>query len=209
MKIEIDPATIERIEKMGGALTDAAINEALDIIEGIRKGPVPKLKGVQIKPETMERIEKIGGTLTDIAINKAIEIIEGKEDGPESKLKLTGTRPIKAKINGMDIINSRGSWTFILTELMSLAAKDKANVNRLGEIFAHPAVIEGRISDEQHRPIKGTNYSIRYMTNTHTGHAIIHGASKLGYRLRIEYQFTGSGKTGRICVTDEDDDDET
>ena len=212
MKIEIKPTTIERIEKMGGTLTDAAINKALDIIEGIRKGPVPELNGIQIKPATIERIEKIGGTLTDVAINKAIDIIEGKEDGPEPKLKLTGTKPVKVTLNGKDI-KSGGSWTFVLIQLMILAARNKANVDRLGEIFAHPAVIEGRISDEQHKPIGGTNYSIRYMTSTYTGHAIIHGARKLGYKLCIEYQFTDSGKMGEIRVIgddkDIDKDDET
>ena len=199
MKIEIKPATIKRIDKMGGTLTDAAINKALDIIEGIRKGSVLKLKGVQIKPKTMKRIEKIGGTLTDVAINELIDMIEGKRELPEPKLKLTGTKPIKATINGRNI-NSVGSWTFILLELMRLAARDKANVNRLGEIFAHPAVIEGRISDEQHKPIGKTNYSVRCMKNTYTGRAIIQGARKLGYKLYIKFQFTRSGKTCEIRV---------
>ncbi len=34
MKIEIKPATIKRIEKMGGTLTDIAVNKAIDILTG-------------------------------------------------------------------------------------------------------------------------------------------------------------------------------
>ena len=154
---------------------------------------------IEIKSATIERIEKMGGTLTDVAINKAIDIVEGKRDCPKPKLKLTGTQPIKAKINGKDVNNKKLGWSFILLELMRLAVKDKANLNRLGEIFSHPAVIEGKISDAQHRPIEGTNDSIRYMLNTSTGFSIIHGAKKLGYKLYIKYQWT-NGKRGEIRV---------
>ena len=154
---------------------------------------------IEIKPATAERIEKIGGTLTDVAINKAIDIVEGKTDCPKPKLKLTGTKPIKATINGKNVDSEKLGWSFILLELMRLAGKDKANLNRLGEIFSHPAVIEGRICDAQHRPIEGTNDSIRYMTNTPTGFSIIHGAKNLGYKLCVEYQWT-DGKTGEMRV---------
>lgn len=34
MKIEIKPATVKRIEKMGGTLTDVAINKAIDTVTG-------------------------------------------------------------------------------------------------------------------------------------------------------------------------------
>lgn len=154
---------------------------------------------IEIKPTTVERIEKIGGTLTDVAINKAIDIVEGKKDDTKPKLNLTGTKPIKATINGKSVNSKNLGWSFILTELMRLAGKDKTNLNQLGEIFSHPAVIEGKIRDAQHIPIEGTNNSIRYMTNTPTGYSIAYGAKKLGYKLYIEYQWT-DGKRGEMRV---------
>lgn len=154
---------------------------------------------IEIKPATVKRIEKMGGVLTDVAINKAIDIIEGKKDCPKPKLKLTGTKPIKAIINGKDVDGEKLGWSFILLELMRVAGKDKTNLNQLGEIFSHPAVIEGKIRDAQHIPIEGTNNSIRYMTNTPTGYSIAHGAKKLGYKIYIEYQWT-DGKRGEMRV---------
>lgn len=154
---------------------------------------------IEIKLATVKRLEKMGGTLTDVAINKAIDIIEGKGDDPKPKLNLVGTKPIKAAINGKKVDSNKLGWSFILIELMRLAGKDKANLNRLGEIFSHPAVIEGRVRDAQHIPIEGTNDSVRYMPNTPTGYSIVHGAKKLDYKLYIEYQWT-DGKRGEMRV---------
>ena len=155
---------------------------------------------IEIKPSTVKRIEKMGGTLTDVAINKAIDIITGEKEVQKSDDHiLTHSRPIKAIINGRDIDNGDLSWSFILLEIMALAGKDEVNLEKLGEIFSHPAVLAGRIKDRQHKPIEGTNYSIRLMNATPTGHSIRHGAMNLGYKVYIEHRFE-NGEIGTIEV---------
>lgn len=155
---------------------------------------------IEIKPATVKRIEKMGGTLTDVAINKAIDIVTGEKEVQKSDdYVLTNARPIKAIINGRDIDNGDLSWSFILLEMMALAGKDKANLGKLGEIFSHPAVLEGRIKDRQHKPIEGTSYSVRLMNATPTGRSIRHGAMNLGYKVYIEHRFE-DGEVGRIEV---------
>ena len=108
------------------------------------------------------------------------------------------TKPIKATINGRNVLAL--SWNPIMRELMELAAKDPQNLNRFDEIF-NVDLVPGYASDYYHTYIAGARSSVPGLNATEAGRAIIQGATKLGFSVYIEYEWTEKAepsKRGKI-----------
>lgn len=121
-----------------------------------------------------------------------------------SKIELPNlehTKPIKAKINGEHV--SVLGWNPILREVLELAAKNPDNSGKFREIF-NVDLLPGVITGPHHVYVKGTSSSIRGLNANNAGHAIIRGATKLGFSVHIEYAWTDKAepsKQGKICNT--------
>ena len=111
------------------------------------------------------------------------------------------TRPVKATINGKHV--SVLGWNPIMRELLEIAAKNPNNSGRFKEIF-NVELIPGFVEGPHHVYVNGVRSSIRGLSANNAGRAIIKGATKLGFEVYIEYEWTDkaeSSKQGKICDT--------
>lgn len=136
--------------------------------------------------------------MTDAA-NQSLDEFEKTPEPKSGERDLRFTEILEATVNG-EIIK-KPSWRNIVAYILTLAGKNKHNLNQIREIFPGVLVKRGKHSG-YFKYIPEIDCSIHDQDASNIANAIEHAASMLGFKVYIKFRWKETPKASRPGETD-------